>query len=153
MTFIDDYCKWATLYPMKMKSEYSSLFMKYQEIMERETGRQIKVLRSDRGGEYISNTLHEHFVQNGIQHQFSAPYTPQQNGVAERYNRTVMELVRAMLHHKNVDKRYWAEALFTACYIRNRVTSRGIPSDTTPFELFKGSKPKLAHLRVFGSKC
>ena len=153
VTFIDDYSKWAVVYTMKVKSECSSWFMKYQAMIERETGRKIKVLRSDRGGEYISNTLHEHFVQNGIQHQFSAPYTPQQNGVAERYNRTVMELVRAMLHHKNVHKKYWAEALSTACYIRNRVTSRGIPSNTTPYEMFKGAKPKLSHLRVFGSRC
>ena len=153
MTFIDDYSKWAVLYTMKEKSECSSWFMKYQAMMERETGRKIKILRSDRGGEYVSSTLKQHFDRNGMQHQFSAPYTPQQNGVAERYNRTVMELVRAMLHHKSMDKKYWAEALSTACYIRNRVTSRGIPSNTTPYEIFKGTKPKLSHLRVFGSRC
>ena len=114
VTFIDDYSKWAAVYPMKAKSECSSWFMEYQAMMERETGRKVKVLRSDRGGEYVSHALREHFTESGIQHQLSAPYTPQQNGVAERFNRTVMELVRAMLHHKSVDKRFWAEALATA---------------------------------------
>ena len=68
-------------------------------------------------------------------------------------NRTLIDLVRSMLHHKGIDKQFWAEALSTAVYVRNRVTSRGLPPDTTPHHLWEGSAPNLGHLRVFGSEC
>eukprot|EP00171_Calliarthron_tuberculosum_P002198 IDg2198t1 len=68
-------------------------------------------------------------------------------------NRTLKDLVRAMLHHKRISLDFWAEAICTAAYTRNRVTNRGIPASTTPYEIWNGRKPHLAHLRVFGSKC
>ncbi len=71
----------------------------------------------------MSNNFKKYLSDHGIQHQLTLAYTPQQNGVAERMNRTLMNLVRSMLHHKRIDKRFWAEALATAVYVRNRVTS------------------------------
>ena len=80
-------------------------------------------------------------------------HNPHQNGVAERLNRTLMDLVRAMLRHSNVDKGLWAEALAAAVHIRNRVTTRALGSKTTPFDVMYGRKPSVGHLRVFGCRC
>jgi len=138
---------------MKYKSETSKCYLAYEKFSERETGRKIKTVRSDRGGEYLSDYLKNHFAANGIHHELTTSYTPHQNGVAERMNRTLLELVRAMLHHRSVPKQMWAEALSTAVYIRNRVTSRSIPSNLTPHHIWRKTTPLLSHLRVFGCKC
>ena len=100
-----------------------------------------------------SKFFDEHVTRDGIHHQLTTAYIPQQNGVAERLNRTLVELARSMLNHKNLTKGFWAEALSTANYIRNRVTTRALPSTTTPYQLWNGSKPDFKLLRVFGSKC
>eukprot|EP00171_Calliarthron_tuberculosum_P022901 IDg22901t1 len=83
----------------------------------------------------------KHFVQTMV------------NGVTERMNRTLLNLARSMLHHKGIDRRFWAEAISTAVYIRNRVTSRALPPNTTPHHIWYKSVPNVSHLRVFGSKC
>ena len=113
----------------------------------------LKVLRSDKGGEYLSYRFKEFLLENGIKHELTVVYTPQQNGVAERMNRTLLNLVPSMLHHHNIPKKFWAEALSTAVNVRNRVTSRALPQNVTPHHLWHGSKPDLSHMRVFGSKC
>ncbi len=110
-------------------------------------------MRTDNGGEYLSNKFRAYLSEHGIHHQLTVAYTPQQNGVAERMNRTLMNLVRSMLHHKGIEKKFWAEALATAVYVRNRVTSRGLPPNITPHHLWMGSAPNLEHIRVFGSRC
>lgn len=116
------------------------------------TGRKIKAMRSDGGGEYISIEYSDHLESNGIQKQLTVPHTPHQNGVVERMNRTSKNLMRAMLLHKNVSKEFLADAVVTAASIRNRVTSRGIPGNSTPYNLWHNKKPNIAHLRVFRSK-
>ena len=113
----------------------------------------LKAIRSDNGGEYLSNGFKGYLEEHGIHHQLTVAYTPQQNGVAERMNRTLMNLVRSMLHHKGIHKSFWAEALSTAVYIRNRVTSRGLPTDITPHHIWMDRAPDLGHTRVFGSRC
>ncbi|CDF39664.1 unnamed protein product [Chondrus crispus] len=130
ITFIDDHSNWST-----------------------HTDRKIKVLRTDRGGEYLSTEFKSFLIANGTQHQMTTAYTPEQNGVAERLNRTLVNLVRSMLAHKKVTKGFWAEALANAVYVRNRVTSRAIPPKMTPYHLWMKSVPNVGHLRVFGSKC
>ncbi len=110
-------------------------------------------MRTDNGGEYISNQFKEYLSQHGIEHQLTIAYTPQQNGVAERMNRTLLDLIRSMLHTAKIEKRFWAEALSTAVYIRNRVTSRALPDNTTPYFRWMNQKPDLSHLRIFGCKC
>lgn len=152
-TFIDDHSRLTHVYPLRHKSECFTYFLKYRNTVETQTGRKIRSLRSDGGGEYISAEYTTFLSDNGIIHQKTCAYTPQQNGVAERMNRTLKDLVRAMLHHKAIDTDFWAEALNTAAYIRNRVTSRGIPSNTTPYELWYSKKPSVSHMRIFGSKC
>ena len=154
ITFIDDFSKWTVVYMMKKKSDSLKCFEKFHNIAQTHTGgSKIKVLRTDNGGEYISAAFKSYLEQHGITHHTTIPYTPQQNGVAERMNRTLIDLVRSMLHAKNMDKKFWAEALNTAVYIRNRAISRALPDCTTPYQRWHGTKPDLSHCRVFGSKC
>ena len=153
ITFIDDFSKWTTVYPMKEKSESFQCFKKFHKFAETHSGQKLKILRTDNGGEYTSNEFQNYLEQNGIVHQPTVAYSPQQNGVAERMNRTLMDLVRSMLHAKNMEKPFWAEALQTATYVRNRVTSRSLPNDTTPFHRWHGKAPNLSHVRIFGSRC
>jgi len=175
ITFIDDYSNWTVEYTMKKKSEALRCFKKYKSYAETHTTKKLqklkvfesmskedhsksfeaklKVLRSDNGGEYLSNEFKAYLAQHGIKHELTVAYTPQQNGVAERMNRTLLDLTRAMLHHKNMDKIFWAEALTTAVYIRNRVTSRALSPNLTPHHLWHGKAPMLSNLRVFGSRC
>ena len=153
VSFIDEHSSWVTVYCVKQKSEVSDCFLSYQKFCERQHGRKIRILRSDRGGEYLSNGLQTHFDDTGIQHELTTAYTPHQNGMAERLNRTLVSLVRSMLQHKGLCKSLWAEALSTAVYVRNRVTCSALGSNLTPHHIWKHSSPVLAHLRVFGSRC
>ena len=153
VTFIDENSNWVTVFLMKRKAEVVGCFLEYEKYAERQTGRKIRVLRSDRGGEYLSNNLTSYFKHQGIVHELTAAYTPHQNGVAERFNRTSLNLARSMMEHMSVPKRFWAEVLSTAVYIRNRVTSRALPSNLTPHHIWKKSTPTVSHLRVFGCKC
>src|SRR5690606_24744027 len=90
-----------------------------------------------------------HLAKHGIVHQTSCPYTPQQNGVAERKNRHLMEVARSMMFHSNVPKRFWSDAVQTACYLINRVPTK-ILKNMSPFEVLNKNKPHIDHLRVFG---
>jgi hypothetical protein len=102
---------------------------------------------------YLSGKFKVYLKKCGIKQELTVPHTPQQNGVAERLNRTLLDSVRTMLKHKNCEKMWWAEAVSTACYIKNRVTRSGIPNNIAPHEIWYGRKPNIAHLRIFGSKC
>ncbi|CDF40831.1 unnamed protein product, partial [Chondrus crispus] len=153
ITFIDDHSNWSVVYPIHHKSEAFERYKMFAQLAQTHTGRKIKVLRTDRGGEYLSTEFKSFLIANGTQHQMTTAYTPEQNGVAERLNRTLVNLVRSMLAHKKVTKGFWAEALANAVYVRNRVTSRAIPPKMTPYHLWMKSVPNVGHLRVFGSKC
>lgn len=153
VTFIDDFSRYLFVYVLKSKDECFETFKTFAARVENETGERIGTFRSDGGGEYISKEFNIYLRSKGIKHEESCAYTPEQNGVAERMNRTLKNLVRSMLIHKGVNKHFWAEALRTAAYVRNRVTSRSIASDTTPYQLWYGEKPDIGHLRIFGSYC
>ncbi len=125
--------RWLVVYPIKSKWDCFSCFCSFRNKVETQTGRKIRAIRSDGGGEYMSDQFKNFLEKNGIHHQQTCAYTPQQNGVAERMNRTLKDLIRAMLKHKNVPTEFWAEALVTAAYVRNRVTSRSLPKNTNTF--------------------
>jgi len=134
----------------------SDLFAEYKKQLtkaELHIGSKIKVLRSDNGGEYVSNAFKALHDENGTTHQTTVPDTPQQNGVAQRLNRVLVGMARTMMRHKDVDQDLWADAIKTAVYIKNRVTSRALPVGKTPHELWTGKKPDVSHMRVFGSTC
>ena len=152
ISFIDDKSRYAWTYPLRKKSDAFETFIGWKAKAERSSERKLKTLRSDNGGEYISNEF-ENFLENeGIHHQNTIPKTPQQNGVAERMNRTLEEAIRSMLSESQLPKQFWAEALSTATYLRNRSPTKAV-EDVTPFEAWNGIKPDVKHLRVFGSLC
>ena len=138
---------------MRDKFEAFAQYKLFEKFAETHTSRKVKVLRTDRGGEYLSTEFKSYLDANGTQHQLTTTYTPQQNGVAERLNRTLIDLVRSMLSHKQFSKRFWADALATSVCVRNRVTSRDLPVNTTPHHTWMNAMPTIGHLRVFGSKC
>ncbi|KAG9457652.1 hypothetical protein H6P81_002160 [Aristolochia fimbriata] len=109
-------------------------------------------IRSDHGREFENSQFAQFCENKGISHEFSAPKTPQQNGVVERKNRTLQEMARAMINAKNLPHKLWVEAVNTACYISNRVHLRNL-THKTPYELWKGRKPKVHYFREFGSTC
>ena len=110
----------------------------------------IKAMRADRGGEYLSNEFKSFLKKCGIQSKFTAAYSPQQNGVSERLNRTLIEAARSMLSHAGLGNGYWAEAVATATYLRNRMVLTALKIDETPYLLWYSEKPNLKHVRVFG---
>ncbi|KAL0286312.1 UNVERIFIED_CONTAM: Retrovirus-related Pol polyprotein from transposon TNT 1-94 [Sesamum angustifolium] len=157
VSFIDDYSRYMYLYLIFDKSEAFDAFKAYKVEVEKQLEKSIKIVRSDRGGEYYGRYTEKgqnpgpfaaFLKEEGIIAQYTMPGTPQQNGVAERRNRTLMDMVRSMMSHTNLSLELWSEALKTAVYILNRVPSKVVPK--TPFELWKGWKPSLGHLHIWG---
>lgn len=149
VTFTDDYTRKTFGYLMKHKSEVMSHFLNFKRLVEKQLGLPIKIFRSDGGGEYCNDNFSKYLQQQGIIHQKSIPYSPSQNGVSERLNRTLLEKTRCMLKGAALCGRYWGEAVMTAIYLKNRSPTAAL-SGRTPEEVWSGSKPDLAHLRVFG---
>ncbi|KAK1571102.1 hypothetical protein Q3G72_011942 [Acer saccharum] len=147
ITFTDDYSRFGYVYLMRHKSDAFDMFKAFKAEVENQLEKHIKILRSDRGGEYLSGEFQQYLIDNGIVSQFSAPGTPQQNGVAERRNRTLLDMVRSMLSYSTLPISFWGYALQTAIYILNDVPSKSVPK--TPHELWTGRKPSLQHLRIF----
>jgi hypothetical protein len=118
-------------------------------LAEKQTGLQVKCLRSDGGGEYFSNEFTIYLKMHGIQRQFTCRYTPQQNGVAERKNRHNIEVARALMANKSMPHHYWPEVVATAVYIMNR-TPIAVVHGKTLEEKYSGRKSDLSYLKVFG---
>ncbi|KAJ4707148.1 Retrovirus-related Pol polyprotein from transposon TNT 1-94 [Melia azedarach] len=140
------------VYFMNNKSQAFSCFKKFKSLAETQSGVKVKKLRTDNGKEYISNEFDKFCEDAGIQHQLTVPYSPQQNGVCERKNRTLLEMARSMMHEKNLPKKFWAEAVYTSVYLQNRLPTHAIEGKT-PIEAWSGLKPSVGHLKVFGSVC
>ena len=150
LTFIDDYSRFCWVYIIRHKSEVFTKFKEFKVMVEKQYNSNIKMLRSDNGGEYCSNEFETFLRDAGIVHQKTVPYTPQQNGVAERMNRTLIEMTRCMIHDAQVPKTFWGEAVNTAAYLRNRIPS-SVKGNITPYQLLNGHTPNLSHIRRFGS--
>lgn len=152
LTFIDDFSRMTWVYFMREKSDVFNVFRKFQNLVERQSGHLMKKLRSDRGGEYNSNEFMKFCVDIGMERQLTVRYTPQQNGVAERKNRTIEEMTNSMLHEKGLPKIFWGEAVNTAVYLLNRCPTKAL-ANKTPFEAWSKRKPSVNHLKVFGCIC
>jgi transposase InsO family protein len=111
----------------------------------------MKAFRSDRGGEFNSRAVVEFYQEHGIKHNTTTGYSPQQNGVVERRNQTVVEMARCLLKSTRVPARFWGEAVKTAVYLLNRAPTKSL-NNQTPFEAWFGRKPGVKHLRTFGCK-
>ena len=110
-------------------------------------------MRSDNGGEYVNHEFKDYLAERVIEHDLTIPDNPWENSVAERLNRTMIDLVGSILKHEDLEKELWAEAATFASYIHNRVTTRVLPAAFTPYQMWYGSKPNVSHLRAFGCRC
>ena len=133
ITFIDDYSRYGYIYLMRYKFDAFDKFKEFKAEVENHRGRSIKSLRSDRGGEYLLGEFRQFLEDQGITFQLAAPGQPQQNGVAERRNRTLLEMVRSMMSYASLSVSFWGYALETTQYLLNLVPSKVI--STTPKEL------------------
>jgi transposase InsO family protein len=142
--FIDDHSRKTWIYFLKNKDGVLAKFQEFKAQVENLAERKIKVLRPNKGEEYTSKDF-SNFCIAGIKREFTVPYNPQQNGVAERKNKTIIEATKAMTH----DMTLWAEACMTAVYVQNR-SPHQILKNITLEESFTGVKPEIGHFRIFG---
>ena len=150
VTFIDDFSRKMWIYFIRAKSEVLQKFQHFVNLMETTTGQRVKTLRSDNGGEYTSTAFSDFCLAKGISRELPPPYTPERNGVAERRNRSLLDITRCLLIDKALPAYLWAEAVKAAADLLNLRSTKRHP-DQTPEELFSGKKPTITHLRVFGS--
>ncbi|GJZ76730.1 retrotransposon protein, putative, ty1-copia subclass, partial [Tanacetum coccineum] len=145
ITFTDDYSRYGYVYLLKHKHEVFETFKVFKNEVENQLGKTIKALRSDRGGEYISQEFKDYLKACGIVQQLTPPYTPQHNGVSERRNRTLLDMVRSMMNLTTLPLSFWDYALESATRILNMVPTKKV--DKTPYELWYGKVPNLSYLK------
>lgn len=148
LTFIDDYTHFVWVYLLSNKSEVFDKFKHYYFHASNHFNANILKLRSDNGGEYVSRQFQEFCYSKGIQMQYTVPYNPQMNGVAERMNRTLIEKAKTVLLDSQLNKEFWGHAVLFAAYVTNRSPTEG--KRQTPSELWEGRKPDVRAMRVFG---
>ncbi|KAJ8771243.1 hypothetical protein K2173_026131 [Erythroxylum novogranatense] len=129
-------------------TDVANVFWKFKTWVENQSDCRLHTIRSDNGKEFVNETFDKFCEEAGIEHQLTAPYTPQQNGVSERKNRSIMEMARCMLHEKELPKNLWAEAASTAIFLLNRLPTRAVHGKT-PFEAWFGYKPCLQNMKIF----
>nr|ABA98230.2 retrotransposon protein, putative, unclassified [Oryza sativa Japonica Group] len=148
LVIVDDFSRYSWVFFMATKDEafqhFRGLFLRFPGSLKR--------IRSDNGGEFKNASFEQFCNERGLEHEFSSPRVPQQNGVVERKNRVLVEMARTMLDEYKTPRKFWAEAINTACYILNRVFLCSKLGKTS-YELRFGYQPKISHLRVFGCKC
>ncbi|KAH7845363.1 hypothetical protein Vadar_001167 [Vaccinium darrowii] len=149
LLLVNDFSRYIWLVLLSSKDEAVGAIMKFQSGVEVETGRKLRALRTDRGGEFTSVTFGEYCAEKGVQRQLTAPYSPQQNGVVERRNRSVMAMARCLLKAKAMPSTFWGEAVSTAVFILNRSPTKALQG-VTPYEAWHGKKPAVHFMRTFG---
>lgn len=150
LTFLDDFSHKTFVYFLKSKDQVNDYFKIFKSLVENQSDNKIKILRTDNGGEYCNKKLSEFLKSSGIVHQTSCPYSPQQNGKAERLNRTLLDRARCLLIESGLPTVFWAEAVNCAAYLLNRSPCKSV--GTTPEQVWTAKKPALQHLRIFGCK-
>jgi len=148
---VDDYSRFTWTLFLTHKKDVFHAFKKLAKIIQNKKNLKIAFIRSDQGGEFENKDFESFCDEHGIEHNFSAPRTPQQNGVVERKNRSLEEIARTLQNDTFLPKYFWAEVVNTECYIMNRALIRPILKKT-PYELYNGRKPNISHLHVFGCK-
>lgn len=148
-SFIDEKCRSAKIALLEKKNETKAAFIGYQKYFERQNHCKLKALRVDQGGEYTA--MKPYLKENGIEIQFSAAYCPESSGLAERFNRTILDMVRTMLVQSGLEETFWGEAAAYANYIRERIMTKtpdGVKK--SPLERRTGTKPNVKNIKVFG---
>ncbi|GKB14342.1 retrovirus-related pol polyprotein from transposon TNT 1-94 [Tanacetum coccineum] len=153
LVIVDDYSRYTWTRFLKNKTKAFEQFEIFSKKIQNQLGCSIVSIRTDHGREFDNEVQFGEFCNaNGITHNFSAPRTPQSNGVVERKNRTLQEMSRTMLNEQSLPQKFWCNAVDTSTYILNRILIRAILGKT-PYELLRGRKPTLDYFKVFGSKC
>ena len=147
--FTDDFCRKTGVYFLVEKSEAFAVFKSFKTYVEKETSSFLRCLRTDREGEFTSQEFAIFCDVHGIRRQLTAAYTPQQNGVAEHKNRTIMNMVRSMLSAKKLPKTFWPEAVNWTVHVLNRSPTFAV-QNKTPEEAWGKLKPLVDYFRVFG---
>ena len=148
LNFIDDYSRYAYMYLLAHRYKALDVFKCFVTEVETQLDRRLKTLRIECFHEYLPLMLKDFCEEQGIRRQLTIPSTAQQNAMVERKNRTLLHMVSSMMTHANLLMNFWRDASLTAIYILNRGPSKSIPP--TPYELWHGRKPSLAHLHPWG---
>ncbi|KAI3719151.1 hypothetical protein L6452_20045 [Arctium lappa] len=151
VAFIDDYSRFCWLYPLRTKSEFYNALLIFMQFVQTHFSRKIKVFQSDGGTEFVNHRVRSLFDQNGTLHRLSCPYTPQQNGRAERKHRHIVETGLAMLFNSKLPASYWVDAFSSAVFIINRLPTT-ILDGKSPFELLYSQAPDYTTFRAFGCR-
>ncbi|KAK1406643.1 hypothetical protein QVD17_42133 [Tagetes erecta] len=149
LTIVDDFSRATWVYLLKHKHEASTCIVRFHKMVQVQFEKNIKRIRCDNGGEFISNHMLEFYAKEGIVLETTCPHTPQQNGVVERKHRHLLETARALKFEANLPTKFWGECILTATHVINRLPSDVI-GNKTPYEVLHNLKPDYDHMRVFG---
>lgn len=152
VTFIDDYSRYADVYIIKSKDQVFDCFVEYVNVMMNLTGKKVKKVRCDNGREYLNRRFYKFAREKGFRIRPGPPRTSQLNGVAERYNRTIMNRARCLRAEAKMPKQYWPEAVKTAAGLGNRLLTNTMEEDKTPYEIIHKRKPSAKFLMLYGSR-
>jgi transposase InsO family protein len=152
LVIVDDYSRFTWVFFLQEKSQTQETLKRFLRRAQNEFELRIKKIRSNNGTEFKNSQIEGFLEEEGIQHEFSSPYTPQQNGIVERKNRTLLDMARTMPDEYKTPDRFWVEAINTDCYSINWLYLHRILKKTL-YELLTGKKPIVCYFRVFGSKC
>lgn len=151
LTFIDDYSKCTRIFCIKSKAETANCFIEFVNLVENKFNKKVKKIQCDNGKEYLNRDIYNFIRQKGIELLPCPPYVHELNGVAERYNRSAMDIGRCLMREAKIHKRYWPEVIKTAAYLKNRTIANTV-ENKTPYEIFFGIKPNVEHLKIYGSR-
>jgi transposase InsO family protein len=151
LTFIEDFSRYTWVYFLKLKSEVFECLKDIKHLVENQTGKRIKKLHTDNGGEYVNKDVEHVCSESSIALQHTVPYTTQQNGVAERKNKTLKEMANCILQARALPPKLWVGAINCEAYIQNRVPNKSVKGVTT-YEAWSEKKPEVTHFRIFGSR-
>jgi hypothetical protein len=152
LVIVDDFSRFTWVFFLQDKSETQGTLKRFLRRAQNEFELKVKKIRSDNGSEFKNLQVEEYLEEEGIKHEFSAPYTPQQNGVVERKNRMLIDKARLMLGEFKTPERFWSEVVNTTCHTINRLYLHRLLKKTS-YKLLIGKKPNVSYFRVFGSKC
>jgi hypothetical protein len=152
VVFVDEFTKFTWVYLLKHKSDTLQVFSEFHAMVQTQFSLPIQVLRTDCGGEFTSHKFQHFCASKGLIHQMSCPHTPQQNGVAERKHRHLIQCALALLSESNLPMSYWHYAVSVAAHVINRLPTPNL-SSKSPWEVLFHTSPDLTHLRAFGCQC
>jgi transposase InsO family protein len=152
LVIIDDFSRFTWVFFLQDKSETQGTLKRFLRKAQNEFELKVKTIRSDNGSEFKNLQVKKYLKEEGIKHEFSAPYTPQQNNVVERKNMSLIDMARMMLGEYKTPERFWSEVVNTACHAINRLYLHRLLKKNS-YELLIGNKPNVSYFRVFGSKC